>query len=369
MNSVSVMGIGTAVPPHGIDQVSAAHFASLLAAHDAEQARRVAVLYRRSGVRNRHLALLDGAPKVGDEPRQRQTLFEPVDPGDPASRLGPGTARRMGHYEQRAAPLAAEAVTSALAAAGVPPGAITHLVTISCTGFAAPGVDIALIQGLGLDAGVSRANIGFMGCQGALNGLRVATALARTDPRARVLLCAVELCGLHLQYTDETDGIVANSLFADGAAAAVISTGGSDSTWRLAASGAAVLPDSLDAMTWAIGDHGFTMTLSPRVPSLIEEHLRPWTEAWLGRHGLSLADVGSWAIHPGGTRIVSAVEAALGLDQSAGTVAREILAEHGNMSSPTVLFVLKRLMERDARRPCVALAFGPGLSVEAALLT
>jgi predicted naringenin-chalcone synthase len=122
-------------------------------------------------------------------------------------------------------------------------------------------------------------------------------------------------------------------------------------------------------MTWAIGDHGFTMTLSPRVPSLIEEHLRPWTEAWLGRHGLSLADVGSWAIHPGGTRIVSAVEAALGLDQSAGTVAREILAEHGNMSSPTVLFVLKRLMERDARRPCVALAFGPGLSVEAALLT
>jgi predicted naringenin-chalcone synthase len=122
-------------------------------------------------------------------------------------------------------------------------------------------------------------------------------------------------------------------------------------------------------MTWRVGDHGFTMTLSPRVPSLIEEQLRPWMEAWLARHGLRVGDVGSWAIHPGGARIVSSAEKALCLEPSAGAVAREVLAEHGNMSSPTVLFVLKRLMEAAAQLPCVALAFGPGLSIEAALFT
>ena len=121
-------------------------------------------------------------------------------------------------------------------------------------------------------------------------------------------------------------------------------------------------------MTWTVGNHGFTMTLSPRVPSLIEEQLQPWMEAWLAQHGLRIPDVGSWAIHPGGARIVSSAEKALSLESSAGAVARDVLAEHGNMSSPTVLFVLKRLMDGGARRPCVALAFGPGLSIEAAPL-
>ena len=233
---------------------------------------------------------------------------------------------------------------------------------------AAPGVDIALIRALGLDAGVERVHVGFMGCQGALNGLRVARALALASPNARVLLCCVELCGLHLQYSGEPDLVVANSLFADGAAAAVVGIADGGQAWRLAASGAALLPDSLDAMTWSIGDHGFTMTLSPRVPALIEAHLGPWLAGWLARHGLAIGDVASWAIHPGGTRVVGAVERALGLDARAGAAAREVLAEHGNMSSPTVLFVLERLRARGAATPCVALAFGPGLSVEAALL-
>ena len=186
---------------------------------------------------------------------------------------------------------------------------------------------------------------------------------------ARVLVCAVELCALHFQYSAEPDAIVANSLFADGAAAAVLGATDSEAHWRLSANGAGLVPDSLDAMTWTVGNHGFAMTLSPRVPSLIEEQLAPWMNGWLERHGLTVADIGSWAIHPGGARIVSSAEKALGLEPAAGAVAREVLAEHGNMSSPTVLFVLKRLMERGAQRPCVALAFGPGLSIESALLT
>jgi predicted naringenin-chalcone synthase len=349
--------------------VSAARLASYLAAHEPDQARRIAALYRRSGVRTRRFALLQGSPGAGEPPWRSQDLFQAATPGASAGERGPGTASRMARYERHAAPLAVEAAQATLVGTGVSSARVTHLVTVSCTGFVAPGVDIALIEQLGLARGVERVHVGFMGCQGALNGLRVARALAVAEPGACVLLCAVELCGLHFQYADDPDAAVANSLFADGAAAALVAQGDDEGGWRLAASASALLPDSLDAMTWAIGDRGFRMTLSPRVPALIEQHLGSWLAGWLARQGLAIGDVASWAIHPGGTRVVGAVERALGLDARAGAAAREVLAEHGNMSSPTVLFVLKRLMDRGARRPCVALAFGPGLTVEAALLT
>ena len=368
MTAVHLLGIGTATPAHGLTQADAAALACALSGHDEEQPRLVAGLYRRSGVKARRFAVLESAAAGVTAAIEAQQLYAPAVAGDAATGRGPGTARRMDAYARLAAPLALRAAQSALEASATEAPAITHLVTVSCTGFAAPGVDIALIRALGLDAGVERAHVGFMGCQGALNGLRVARALALTSPDVRVLLCCVELCGLHLQYSGEPDLVVANSLFADGAAAAVVGTAGRAGTWRLAASGAVLLPDSLDAMTWSIGDHGFTMTLSPKVPALIEAHLGPWLRKWLARHGLAIGDVASWAIHPGGTRVVAAVERALGLDAGAGAAAREVLAEHGNMSSPTVLFVLERLRARGAGPPCVALAFGPGLSVETALL-
>lgn len=369
MIAVGILGLATALPSHRTEQPEAARFASLLSGYDDEEAKRASVLYRRSGVRRRHFAVLDVNPVGGEHPHDLQQLFQATSSGHPAAQHGPTTADRMAFYAQRAAPLAEEAARHALDDAGLPMAAITHLVTVSCTGFIAPGVDIALIGRLGLSANVERTHIGFMGCQGALNGLRVATSLVRSSPAAHVLLCAVELCGLHFQYSGEPDAVVANSLFADGAAAAVLGPANGGARWRVTGHGAGLIPDTLDAMTWTIGNHGFTMTLSPQVPSHIEQHLSPWIEAWLHRHQLTIADVGSWAIHPGGARIVSAVERALGLDASAGRCARAVLAEHGNMSSPTVLFVLKRLIDARAPRPCVAIAFGPGLSVEAALLT
>lgn len=368
---VGLLGLGTAVPPHRIGQTEAAHFATMLSAFDDEQARLLSVLYRRSGVRERHLAVLDATPHIGAEPRDVQSLFNVVSPDDESTRQGPTTAERMAYYAERAAPLASEAARAALDDARVPADAITHLVTVSCTGFVAPGVDVALMARLGLRSTVERVHVGFMGCQGALNGLRVARSLVASADARYVLLCAVELCGLHLQYSGEPDTIVANSLFADGAAAGIVGPvrEQDDSLWHLRAHGAGIVPDSLETMTWSIGDHGFAMTLSARVPGLIETHLGPWMSAWLARHGLTIETIGSWAIHPGGTRIVSAAEKGLGLDGRAGGVAREVLAEFGNMSSPTILFVLKRLAALGAAKPCVALAFGPGLSIEAALLT
>jgi predicted naringenin-chalcone synthase len=326
------------------------------------------VLYRRAGVAARH-SVVSSSTALG-------WMRSAEDEGSVATlvQLGPTTQERMQIYSRHASALAIDAARLALERSGVPPAGITHLVTVSCTGFAAPGVDIALIGELGLAATVERVQVGFMGCHGAINGLRVARALSAADPQARVLLCAVELCSIHYQMQWDPKKFVGNSIFADGAGAAVggaavetVEAAAAEGGWRVAASGSCLLPDSADAMRWTIGDHGFEMELSPRVPDLIRRHLRPWFESWLLRQGLALADIGSWAVHPGGPRILTAVEESLGLPREALGVSREVLAEYGNMSSPTVLFILERLRERQSPRPCVMLGFGPGLMAEAAL--
>jgi predicted naringenin-chalcone synthase len=184
------------------------------------------------------------------------------------------------------------------------------------------------------------------------------------------LVCAVELCSLHYFYGWDPQRLVANALFADGAAAVVGGQAASASpgTWQLRASGAYLFPDSAADMTWTVGDHGFVMTLSRRVPGLIARHLRPWLTGWLGQHGLSLSEVGSWAVHPGGPKILEAADEALALPALALETTRAVFAQNGNMSSPTVLFILDELRRLGAARPCLALGFGPGLAVEAALL-
>jgi len=259
--------------------------------------------------------------------------------------------------------------------ARLPAQRITHLVTVSCSGFHAPGVDLALMAALPLDAGVARTHVGFMGCHGALNGLRVAAGFTGAQPEACVLLCAVELCSLHLQYGWDAERIVANALFADGAAA-LVATGEPPSKQdpataplsRLIASGSLLVPASTEAMSWGIGDHGFAMGLSPQVPDLIGAHLRPWLEGWLAGHNLSLDTIGSWAVHPGGPRILSAVIKGLALDPGLIEPSRSVLRDYGNMSSPTLLFILERLRRSGTAGPCLAMAFGPGLCIEVALL-
>ena len=234
----------------------------------------------------------------------------------------------------------------------------------------APGFDMALINEVGLPPSVSRTHIGFMGCHGALNGLRVAKAYAEAEPDARVLVCAVELCSLHHQYGWNPDRIVSNALFADGAAAIVghHAPNRPKDAWSLTKCGSAVLPDTSDLMGWSIGDHGFEMTLSPRVPDTIRQSLRFWLEQWLAPQETSIEEIGSWAIHPGGPRILDACAEAARLSSEDLAPSRSVLANYGNMSSPTVLFILNELRAVDAPRPCVMLAFGPGLAIEAALV-
>jgi predicted naringenin-chalcone synthase len=174
---------------------------------------------------------------------------------------------------------------------------------------------------------------------------------------------------LHYFYGWDPQKVIANSLFADGAAALVVghAATGDKQSWRLTASGSHLFPDSKNAMTWTIGDHGFEMTLSRQVPAIIAQDLKAWLEHWLGSRGLTLSEVKSWAVHPGGPKILDGVEAALDLSADRLAASRVVLAEYGNMSSPTILFILDRLRRENVPRPCVALAFGPGLVVEAAL--
>jgi predicted naringenin-chalcone synthase len=274
----------------------------------------------------------------------------------------------MATYEDKALPLALRAAEAALNDGGIDPSQVTHLVTISCTGFAAPGVDIGLMKRLKLPPTTERTHVGFMGCHAAINGLRVAQAFGDADPAARVLMCAVELCSLHYHYGWNPKRMVANALFADGAAAVVGGKDPDDNHWNVAATGSCLFPDCESAMTWHIGDHGFDMTLSTRVPNMIAANLRPWLEHWLGKSHLRLSDIAAWAIHPGGPRVLTDVENALDLTPDLTAVSREVLGECGNMSSPTVLFLIDRLRRRGAPRPCVALGFGPGLVAEAALM-
>ncbi|MEX2176199.1 MAG: type III polyketide synthase [Pirellulaceae bacterium] len=354
--TLQILGLGTAVPQHSMSQAEATDLARQVICRTEQQERMLRVLYRKAGVENRQTVL-----------PHRIALDWLTD--ERAVTPGPTTAERMGFYAEHAPPLARQAAQAALETSGVERGDITHLVTVSCTGFGAPGIDTALLTGLELSPTTQRIQVGFMGCHGAINGLRVAQALATADPAARVLLCAVELCSLHYRFAWDPERIVANALFADGAAALVgggaIPHGGN--AWQVAATGSCLLPDSTDAMSWHIGDHGFEMTLAARAPDLIQQHLRPWLTAWLAQQGQRLENIRSWAIHPGGPRILSAIEECLNLPREATAISREVLAQNGNMSSPTVLFILDRLRAGGAERPCVALGFGPGMFAEGAL--
>jgi predicted naringenin-chalcone synthase len=365
--SLAILGLGTAVPPAVVDQAEGMEIARAVCCRTAEQATWLSSMYGQTGIRTRHMVL--GREVVLDVlhgTRNTQSVFLPTGAADDA---GPTTAQRMEIYAESAGPLALDAARCALAEARKPPGAVTHLITVSCTGFRAPGVDIELIRGLDLAATTQRTHIGYMGCHGALNALRVARAFTAAEPDACVLICAIELCSLHYQYNWDPQRIIANAIFADGAAAMVgaPSAAASAGGWQVVSTGSCLIPDATDAMTWVMGDHGFEMTLSRRVPALIAQYLRAWLETWLGQNGLALADVASWAIHPGGPRILGAVEESLGLPRSRTADSWAVLTDYGNMSSPTVLFILERLRSRQAPRPCVALGFGPGLVAEAAL--
>lgn len=268
----------------------------------------------------------------------------------------PPTSARMNAYAEYAPRLALDAI----ARLAFDPAEITHLVVASCTGFVAPGIDQIIARRLGLNAGVERLLIGFMGCYAGVTALRAARHIVRSEPQARVLLVSVELSTLHLEDSRAIEPLLAMLQFSDGAAAAIVCA--DVGPIALGDGLSLALPQSDELIRWDIGEQGFVMRLSGEVPARIEAALgEEATQAALFDDGVPC----NLAVHAGGRSILDAVERALALDKSALGASRAILAESGNMSSATVLFVIERLLRERACGPGLALAFGPGLAAEA----
>lgn len=282
------------------------------------------------------------------------------------------TGRRMARYVEEAVPLGAQAVSGALHDAGVAADDVGLLAVVSCTGYATPGVDIRLAAELGFADSVQRLLIGHMGCYGALPGLGAVGDHVVARGRPAVLLC-VELASLHIQPpTDDLEQVVAHSLFSDAAAAVVVEPGSSTTGGGLEVVDVAARTDisTADLMTWDVTDLGFRMGLSRRVPDVLAGHVAPMVDDLLARNRVAVNDVEAWAVHPGGPRILDVVADQLHLADDALAASRLVLAQHGNCSSATTLFVLDEVRS-PPRRPgshVVTLAFGPGLTLYAALL-
>jgi alkylresorcinol/alkylpyrone synthase len=340
-----IAGLGTAHPPSADQQELWENFFSR---HFSGSTRALAErIFAHSGVTRRQAAVNPLLEDVSDWP----------------------TERRMLRYQVEALPLGKEAVGRALTAAGLDARDVGLFVVCSCTGYATPGLDILLARDLGMAVTTQRMFVGHMGCYAALPGLGAVGDFVTARGRPALLLCA-ELTSLHLQPSSarmDTQQIVSHALFSDAAVAAAVVPGGRGYAVREVASVSDT--STADHMTWEVTDTGFRMGLSPKVPKVLSAHVRGLVDEVLARHGTRRSEVDGWAVHPGGPRILNVVERELELAPIALAASRETLNEHGNCSSPTVLLILDRLFRSaPAPRRVVMLAFGPGLTLYAALL-
>jgi len=248
---------------------------------------------------------------------------------------------------------------------------ITHIITVSCTGFSAPGFDFHIVKELKLNPSIDRFHIGFMGCYAAFPALKLAKSICDSDSDARVLVVNVELCSLHFQQKFEPDIIVANAIFSDGVSACLVSSNEEDSEgakFILNSFHSHLIPDSEEDMAWKIGMYGFDMKLSYYVPKLIDANILQIMESLLQKARIKKDDIDVWAIHPGGKAILEKLASTLGLTKEDLSISYEVLWEYGNMSSSTIFFVLEKILERKKAKIIFTAAFGPGLTVETGVM-
>ncbi|MDO5744300.1 MAG: type III polyketide synthase, partial [Micrococcaceae bacterium] len=294
--------------------------------------------------------------------------------------LRPSTKERNEVFAATAPGLYIDSAKKALEACpDLEPSDVTHVITVSCTGFYNPGPDYQLVRALGLSPATQRYHLGFMGCYAAFPAMRAAKSFCDADPDAVVLVVCAELCSIHVRSSNDPDTIMGSALFADGAAAAIITARPFTGTGiQLDHFETVLTPVGEESMAWNIGDEGFEMVLGTYVPHIIDEHIVGALEPLLARDetvGEDYAAIEHWGIHPGGRAILDRVQKRLGLNEEQLVPARRVLNDYGNMSSSTVLFVLKDIMDEHVGRDSAhgericSMAFGPGLTVETALMT
>lgn len=326
----------------------------------------VRAVYRHSGIERRHSVLRDY-----DGEGENAFFRRDAD----GTLRGPGTAARNDIFSAESRAMSVGLARKVIGnCPGITASDVTHVVTVSCTGFYNPGPDYYIVRELGMADATQRYHLGFMGCYAAFPALRMATQFCAADPSAVVLVMCLELCSLHIRLYGSEDNLLANSLFADGAGAAIVSArepAPGAPAYRLDGFRSALVPDGEQDMTWRIGDQGFDIALSSYVPKLIGSNIRELACPALAAVGMSLSDIGTWAVHPGGKSIIDQVQRTLALSDDQVRVSREVLRRYGNMSSATILFVLEEILKHPSgkrgERVC-AVAFGPGLTVEMAIL-
>jgi predicted naringenin-chalcone synthase len=323
-------------------------------------------LIRESAIQTKYSVIPDFGLERREEGGGKAVLFE--------QGISPTTATRMKLYATEALGLATQVCEKLLTDLPTPKEEITHIITVSCTGMFAPGLDIALIKKLGLSPEIERFSVNFMGCYAAFTALKMAHHICQASPTSRVLVCCVELCTLHFRDDLTDDNLLSTVLFGDGACALLVAgEARAGQQLKIEKFYSTLIPETNDLMGWYIGNQGFEMVLSAQIPRQIEQHILSSYHALLAQTGRTEADY--FAIHAGGKNILQSFSRALNLPENALAHSFDVLRACGNMSSPTVLFVLSNVWNSLSTLPPLnpqsiySAAFGPGLSVESALFT
>jgi predicted naringenin-chalcone synthase len=319
------------------------------------EARKLRFLYSHSGIEQRYSVLPDYS-----KPVQEWRFYAPTENLEPF----PSLEQRMAVYHKQAPLLSVDAIRDCLNHTHHPK-AVTHLITVSCTGMSAPGLDLQVMELMDFDKTIYRTSVNFMGCYAAIHALKMADAICRSDKDAQVLIVCTELCTLHFQREATMDNMASSLLFADGSAAALVMHDGAN-VQGLTIDGfySEINPKGKRDMAWELSSSGFLMTLSGYIPELIEEDFFAIVKRALAKQKKELQDVSHWCIHPGGKRILQAIHKSLGFTNGQLECSYDVLKEFGNLSSATILFVLKKLMQQKKLPKLFGAAFGPGLTVE-----
>lgn len=361
-----IVSIGTAVPEHRHEQEKIFEFLSRVYAINEIEKRKLRFLYKHSGIQTRYSVLDDY-----NLPASEWSFFIPTENLEPF----PSIEKRMKSFREHAAPLSVKAINDCLT--NFKDQNITHLITVSCTGMSAPGLDLELVELLNLPGTIWRTSINFMGCYAAIHALKLADAICKSDEKANVLIVCVELCTLHFQKKYTPDNIASGILFSDGAAAILVSGKKEMEGMNIDHFYSSVSFKSKQEMVWELSSSGFLLTLSGYIPELIEEDFNSIVNECLKETGLHKEDITHWCIHPGGKKILEAVHNSLEFTNGQLQHCYDVLNDYGNMSSPTILFVLKRIQQelnnpdshRDQRNNIFGAAFGPGLTIETFILS
>lgn len=324
-------------------------------------------IYSQSGIEKRHSVIRNFEPLDG-----KQQFFETEN-----GKLSmPSTKKRNEIYTQESKLLYSDIAKRVIDnCPNIDTSDITHVITVSCTGFYAPGPDYYIVQSLDLPSSTQRFHIGFMGCYATFPALKMAKQFCEADPDAVVLIVSLELCTLHLQFREEADFLISASLFADGGGGAIVSSrkpSKPESAFELNGFSTTITPTGEQDMAWTIGNNGFDMVLSTYVPKIIEQNMHAALSPLFESLNVTYDTIKWWAIHPGGRAILDKVQKELKLDDDQIAISRTILRDYGNMSSATILFVLKAMQSREPENQdekIYAMAFGPGLTIESGLLT